>query len=41
MLKKSVENISQVNNIQNGQNQIIRKTISISEDIDKCIDEEN
>ena len=41
MLKKSVETISQVNNIQNGQNQIIKKTISVSENIDKCIDEEN
>lgn len=41
MLKKSVQTISEVDKIQNSQNEVIEKTISVSEDIAERIDEEN
>ncbi|MCI8409177.1 MAG: hypothetical protein HFJ09_07920 [Lachnospiraceae bacterium] len=41
MLKKSVQTISEADMIQNRQNEVIEKTISVSEDIAGKIDEEN
>lgn len=41
MLKKSVQTISEAGKIQNSQNEVIEKTISVSEDIAERIDEEN
>lgn len=41
MLKKSVQTISEAGKIQNRQNEVIEKTISVSEDIAGRIDEEN
>lgn len=41
MLKKSVQTISEAGKIPNRQNEVIEKTISVSEDIAGWIDEEN
>ena len=41
LLKKSVETIAQVDQIQSGQNQVIEKTILVSKDIADRIDQEN
>lgn len=41
MLKKSVQTFSEVNKIQTDQNEVIERTITVSEDIAERIDEEN